>query len=111
MRVFQVIGLWALYAATGLVLAVAAAGMSSDLHLRESERPRTRRRTKALGGVSGLLLVVGTVGWLLARDPAAGAPGLARAMAAVGWGAGALASVGTWGMIARDLRRPRAAGA
>ena len=97
------LGLWLLYAVTGLVLAVAAAGTSSDLHINEDKNTPTRMRTKILGGVSGLLLVLGTIGWFLWHDPAAGAPLFAWALTVVGWSAGGLTTLVAWGMIARDL--------
>lgn len=101
----KVLGLWLLYAVTGLVIAVAAAGTSSDLHLDEAENSPTRMRTKIVGGVSGLLLALGTIGWFLSHDPRAGAPSLARALTVVGWLVGGLMTLVAWWMIARDLRR------
>ena len=98
------IGLWLLYAVTGLIAAAAAAGTSAHLHLDADEGTPTRLRTKLAGGLSGLLLALGALGLFLLNDPAAGAPALARTLAVVGGSGGALLALGALWMIDRDLR-------
>ena len=102
----RVLGLWLLYAAGGLIVAVAAAGTTSDLSLRGDQSP-TRLQTKIVGGLSGLLLALGAIGLFLLNDPKAGTPALARTLAVVGSSAGGLLMLAAWWMIARDLRPTR----
>lgn len=99
----KVFGLWLLYAVAGLLIAVFLAG-NEVVDLHEGGKPKTRYRTQIVGGVSGLLLVVGTLGWFFLHDPAAGGEGLARVMAVVGWAGGAMMIFVEWWMIAHDLR-------
>ena len=108
MHGLKVLGLWLLYAVTGLVVAAAAAATSTDLHLDSDAHSRTHLRTKLAGGLSGLLLALGALGLFLLNDPAAGAPALARTLALLGGSGGALLALGALWMIDRDLRAGRA---
>lgn len=100
----KVVGLWLLYAVAGLLIAIVFAG-NEVIDLHESGKPKTRYRTQIVGGISGVLLLIGALGWFLLHDPAAGGEGLARAMAVGGWTGGAVLTAVAWWMIARDLQR------
>lgn len=95
----RVFGLWLLYAAVGLVLAMGAAPDPPS----NTSSP-TRTWTKVVAATSGLLLAAGALGLLLLADPEV-ARGPAQALAWVGATLGIAATLAAWGMIAADLRR------
>lgn len=97
----RVFGLWLLYAVVGIFM-LAALSSHGDFSPGDSGSSPTRLRSKLVGGLSGVGLVLGSLGSYLMSDASVGTEASYQ-LAIVGWLLAGGCTLIAWRMIAQDL--------
>lgn len=102
-RFVRVAGWWLFYALAGVFLLVALLGAApAHVDLDDNAGPRTR--TKVVAALSGVLLIVAALGWLLLHRNDVVPPWPWRIFVG-GLCLGGVAAVLSWRLLDEDLKR------